>query len=83
MSPSASLVVISAKTQFLVQVKVKDTSQLITGISDVLQKLPRCFNGTENSTSIVFLSLDVFPVILVLYFKGSEFVTGSDKISLK
>ena len=71
LSHSATLIFISVKTQFLDQVKVKDTSQLINDISKVLQKLLRCFNGTENSTSSVFPSLAVFPVILVLYLKDS------------
>ena len=44
----------SVITQYLEQVKDKDTSQLINGISNVFQKLLRCFNETENSTSLYF-----------------------------
>ena len=77
---SPSLVVISAKTQFLVQ--VKDTLRLINGISNVLQKLLRYFKGTKNSSSFVFPSSAVFPVILVLYLKDSESFIGSIEISL-
>ena len=40
----------------------------------------RCFNGTENSASLVFPSA-LFPVILVLYLKDSELVIGSIEIS--
>ena len=54
---TASCVVKSAKTQFLNQFKVKDTSQLINGISNVLQKLRRCFNGTAISISFVKILL--------------------------
>ena len=36
--------VISAKTQFFGQVKINSTSQLISGISNVLQKLLKCFS---------------------------------------
>ena len=39
LSPSASFVVISAKTQFSDQVKINSTSQLISGIFKLLQKL--------------------------------------------
>ena len=37
--------VISAKTQFLDQLKINSTSQLINGISKFLKKLLKCFNG--------------------------------------
>ena len=40
-------------TQFTGKFKVKDTSQLINGISSVLQKLPTYYNGTAISTSFV------------------------------
>ena len=82
LSPSASLVVISVKTQFLDQGKIRFTSQLINGTSEVLQKLPRRFNETGNLTSVVFQSLGFFPVILFLYLKDSEFVIGSVEITL-
>ena len=38
-SPSASFVVISAKTQFFEQVKISSFSKLISGIFKLLQKL--------------------------------------------
>ena len=70
---SASLVVISAKTQFLYQVKINSTSQLISEIFKLLQKLLKYFKGV---TSFAFvnesLSSGVFPTILVLYLKDSE-----------
>ena len=40
-------------THSLGQGKIKDTSQLINGISKVLQKLLRYFNGTAISTSFL------------------------------
>ena len=40
-------------TQFLFHFNSKDTSQLINGIFNALQKLPRYFNGISNSTSCV------------------------------
>ena len=46
-SGSSSLVVLLVNTQFLDQVKFKDTSQLINGISNVLQKLLKYFSGTK------------------------------------
>ena len=75
---SASCVISSVITQLLDQVKVKNTSQLIIGISNILQKLLKCFNGAENATSYVFPSLAIFPVLLVLYLKDSEFVISQN-----
>ena len=40
-------------TQFLFHFNSKDTSQLINGIFNALQKLPKYFNGIVNSTSYV------------------------------
>ena len=37
----------AAKTQFFVYLSFSSTSRLINGISSVLQKLLRYFNGTE------------------------------------
>ena len=37
-------------TQVLFHFNSKDTSQLINGISNALQKLPKYFNGMANST---------------------------------
>ena len=45
LSPCAALTVISAKTQFLDQVKINSTSQLINSMSNALQKLLKCFSG--------------------------------------
>ena len=36
-------------TQFLSHFNSKDTSQLINGMFNALQKLPKCFNGIANS----------------------------------
>ena len=38
-------------TQFLFHFSSKDTSQLINGIFNALQKLPKYFNGIANSIS--------------------------------
>ena len=78
----AVVVVISVKTQFIDQVNIKYTLQLTNDVSNVFEKLLRSFNGTGNSTSFVFPSLAIFPVILSLYLKDSEFVIGSIKLSL-
>ena len=40
-------------TQFLSHFNSKDTSQLINGIFNALQKLHKCFNGIANSTFCV------------------------------
>ena len=53
LSPSASLTVISAKTQFLDQVKINSTSQLINGIFKLFQKLLKCFSGIKTSVSFL------------------------------
>ena len=50
---AAAFIVISAKTQFLDQVKINSTSQLISGIFKLLQKLLKCFNGTTTLTSFL------------------------------
>ena len=82
-SASASTV-ISAKTQFLYQVRIISTSQLVNGISKFLQKLLKYFNGITTSTFVnESLSCGVFPTILVLYLKDSELVkSGSLGCSL-
>ena len=49
----AVLAVISAKTQFLDQVKISSISQLINGISKVLQNLLKCFRGITTSVSFL------------------------------
>ena len=47
--PCTSLTVILAKTQFLDQVKINSTSQLISGIFKPFQKLLKCFSGITTS----------------------------------
>ena len=59
-------------TQSLDQVKIRLTSQLINGISSVLQKLLKYFNGTIISTSFVLSSAGVFPVIFILALNDSD-----------
>ena len=71
------------KHTFFDKVKINSTSQLISGIFKHLQKLLKCFS--EITISVSFLptllasypsssspTLQVFPVILVLYLKDSE-----------
>ena len=80
---------ILVKTQFSGQVKIKDASQLIKGMSQVFQKLLECFNGTTISRFfLIFVfpcsifkpfsrfAFEVLPVILVLYLNDAEFVIG-------
>ena len=43
-SSAPAFTVTSAKTQFLEQVKINSTSQLINGISKPLRKLLKCFS---------------------------------------
>ena len=67
-------------TQFLFHFNSNDNSQLINGMFNALQKLPKYFNGIANSTPCLptlFAScppapsatLYVLPVILFLYLK--------------
>ena len=73
LSPSASLTVISVKIEFLDQVKINSTSQLISGTFKLLQKLLKYFRGITSFTFVnKSLFSGVFPVILVLYLKDSE-----------
>ena len=51
--PSAFLSVISAKTQFLDQVEIYSTSQLIGGIFKLFQKLLKWLNGITASVSFL------------------------------
>ena len=62
---SASLTVISAKTQFLDQVKINSTSQLINGIFKALQKLLKCFSGI---TTCVFVNESFYLVVHFLQY---------------
>ena len=62
----ASLYTLFFVTQFADIVKVKDTTQIINGISSSLQKLLKYFKGTTISTFFVVSILFNFPVMLVL-----------------
>ena len=56
------------------QDKIRLISQLIKGISRVLQKLLKYFNGTAVLKSFVLPSSGVFPVIFNLDLSDSESV---------
>ena len=56
---------------------MRSTSQLFYGISRVLQKLLKYFNGTIISTPFALPSLGVFPVIFILDLNDSESVKFS------
>ena len=60
-------------TQFFDHVSISFTSQFIIGISRLLQKLLKYFNGTNISTSFVLPSTEVFLVLFTLYLNDSEF----------
>ena len=62
----ASLVALLVNTQFWDHVKMRFISQLINGMSNVLQKSLKCFNGTTISTSFSVLLCSNFLVMLVL-----------------
>ena len=63
----ASLAAWLVNRYFSDHVKVKDTSQLISGMSNILQKMLKYFNGTTISTfSFSALLPSNFPVLLVL-----------------
>ena len=65
-------------------VKIRLASQLIKGISRVLQKLLKYFSGTIISTSFsLLLLLGVFPVIFILDLNDSESSILSSGSSLK
>ena len=59
-------------TQVDDHVKIKLASQLIKGVSIVLQKLLRYFNGTIISTSFSLPAAGDFPVIFILDLRDSE-----------
>ena len=69
-------------TQSLEYVKIRLTSQLINGISRVLQKLLKYFNGAIISTSFVFPSPGKLPVIFNLDLNDPEFAKSSFGSSL-
>ena len=62
--------------------KKRLTSQLINGISRVLQKLLKYFNDTIILTSFVLPLAGVFPVIFTLDFNDLELVQLSFGSSL-
>ena len=62
-------------TQVDGHVKMKLTSQLINGISRVLQKLIKYFNSTIISTSFVLPSAGVLPAIFILDLNDPESVS--------
>ena len=53
--------VISAKTQFLDQVKINSTWQLISGIYKLLQKLLKCLSGIKTSVSFLPTLFSLYP----------------------
>ena len=69
-------------THLLHQVKPKPISQLINGISRILQKLLKYFNGTAILTSFVLPATRHFPVILILYSNDTDCVILSFGSSL-
>ena len=70
---ASAFTVISAKTQFLDQVKFNYISQIINGIFNTLQKLLKCFSGIAAFAFVnKSLSSGVFPAIPVLYLKDSQ-----------
>ena len=60
----ASFVALLVNIQFSVYVKIRFISQFINGISSVLQKLLKNFNGTTISASFVLSIPTNFPVIM-------------------
>ena len=69
-------------TQVDDHVKMKLTSQLINGISRVLQKLLKYFNGTIISTSFELPTAEAFSVIFISDLNDSESVKLSFGTSL-
>ena len=57
-------------------------AQFVNGISRVLQKLLKYFNGTTISMFVLLSASGVFPVILILYVNDSEFTILSFGSSL-
>ena len=53
-------------------VKIRLTSQLTKGISRVLQKLLKYFNGTIISTPFVLPAAGAFPFIFILDLNDSD-----------
>ena len=71
-------------TRFADQVKIRLTSQLIEGISRILQKLLKYFNETIISTLSILSLLSVLPVNFALKLNGSVVLAplNSKKFSL-
>ena len=61
-----------AITQVDDHVKMRLISQLINGISRVIKKLLKYFNGTVISTTIVLSLAGVSPVIFILNLNDSD-----------
>ena len=57
-------------------------SQMINGISRVLQELRKQFNGTAISTSFVLPAAGAFPIILTVYLNDLDCVILSFGSSL-
>ena len=57
----------------MTMLKERLTSHFINGISRVLQKLLKCFDGIIILTSFVLPAAGVFPVIFALDLNDSEF----------
>ena len=69
-------------TELSDQVNTRFISQLINGISRVLQKLLRYLNETAVSAYLVLSSTRALPVILAFNLKDSEFVISLFDLSL-
>ena len=65
-SGPASFVACLVITDFLDHVKIKNTSQLINGMSNIIQILLKWFNATATSTFFPTLLFSKFPVTLIL-----------------
>ena len=65
---------VSVITQFFNEVSCRLTSQLIKGISSVIQKLFRCFDGITISTSFALPTAVDFYIILALILNDSKAV---------
>ena len=69
----AAVIVISARTQFFDHVKINSTSQLISRIFKLLQKLLKCFS--RITTSVSFL-----PTLFASYLGLSTSLPSSSAI---
>ena len=67
----AAHVAVSAITQSLDHVKIRFTSEIVSGISNALQKLLSYFSWTVISTSFLLPYAADFPMMPVLYLKYS------------